>query len=297
MRLCWPALLTPLLLTACIHDRQDPGPPAPPSPQVGEADLIAAIDLTPRPLPPLRTAALGEAGLLRGPTSTGFSVGQSITLAARPAPDSPGSAFRLPDAGRITVRGQAEVQLPAAPDLTRSERLTALEWVREYNSFEPCAVNSLRVDPGQEAVRLTRVDVITRNPPVRTQSPGVGDTLHGPSDLQPASTPPPAFLNVWPYRLIDTRDVTEDTGDLVYADGDVTVRGELRCVFRYVSRVEDATQYNLFVNLELRRGWNVVRRRFDAGVPRGTLKIADRLLTGGAGDFRFEPLASGTGQD
>lgn len=297
MRLFWPVLLTPLLLTACIHDRQDPGPPAPPSPQVGEADLIAAIDLTPRPLPPLRAAALGEAGLLRGPTSTGFSVGQPITLAARPAPGSPGSAFRLPEAGRITVRGQAEVQLPAAPDLTRSERLTALEWVRESNPFEPCAVNSLRVDPGQEAVRLTRVDVITRNPPVRSQSQGVGDALAGGGDLTPATSPPPSFVNVWPYRLIDTRDVTEQTGDLIHADGDVTVRGELRCVFRYVTRVEDATQYNLFVNLELRRGWNVVRRRFDAGVPRGTLEIADTLLTGGAGDFSFVPLTPGAGQD
>ncbi|MCP2014784.1 hypothetical protein L1280_001936 [Deinococcus sp. HSC-46F16] len=297
MRLCWPALLTPLLLTACIHDRQDPGPPLPPSPQVEEADLIAAIDLTLKPLPTLRTAALGEPGLLRGPTSTGLPVGQSIILAARPAPDAPGTAFRLPDAGRIPTRGQAEVQLPAAPDLTRSERLTALEWARTYNSFEPCAVNTLRVDPGQEGVRLTRVDAITRNPSVRSQSQGVGDTLAGGGDLTPATSPPPSFVNVWPYRLIDTWDVTEDTGDLVYADGDVTLRGELRCVFKYVSRVEDATQYNLFVNLELRRGWNVVRRRFDAGVPRGTLKIADKLLTGGARDFTFETAASGDRQN
>jgi len=295
-RLALPLLSCALLLTACPRDSNGPGP-YPPPPLVDEAALIAAIDRTPRPLPDLRPAALGEAGILEGPTDTRFPVSQTILIVAVPSRSSPKTAFQLLDAGRITARGRAMVRLPAAPDLTGSERLTALEWAREFNAFEPCAVNTLQVDPGQEGVRLTRVDAVTRNPTAQAGLPGVRDTLAGTSGPRPDFSPPPAFAKVWPFKLTDTREVTEETGYLVHADGDVRLRGELRCVFSSVTRLQDATQYNLFVNLELRQGWNVVRRRLDGSVPRGTLKIVDLALSGGAGDFTFGPTTSGVGQD
>jgi hypothetical protein len=293
VRLALPLLACTLLLTAC------PGTIPPPDPPVDEATLIAAIDRTPKPLPELRPTGLGEAGTLGGTTSTQFPLGQAIALEARPTRSSPGPAFRLPDAGRITARGRAEVRLPAAPDLTGSERLTALDWAREFNAFEPCAVNTLQVEPGQEGVRLTRVDAVTRNPSAWTAASGVGDTRAGTSDPRPDFSPPPPFANVWPSRLIDTWEVTEETGYLVHADGDVRLRGEVRCVFSSVTRLQDATQYNLFVNLNLRRGWNVVRRRLDGSVPHGTLEIVDLALSGGAGDFAFGATTStsGVGQD
>ncbi|WP_019008621.1 hypothetical protein [Deinococcus aquatilis] len=292
-RLALPLLSCTLLLTACPGDTTPP-PPAPP---VDEATLIAAIDRTPKPLPDLRPAGLGEAGTLGGATSAAFPLGQAISLEARLTQFSPGPAFRLPDAGRITAAGRAEVRLPAAPDLAGSERLTALEWAREFNAFEPCAVNTLQVDPGQEGVRITRVDAVTRNPAARTRAPGVTDMRAGTSDPRPDFSPQPAFANVWPVKLTDTWDISEETGYLIHADGNVRLRGELRCVFSSVTRLQDATQYNLFVNLDLRRGWNVIRRRLDGSVPHGTLEIVDLALSGGAGDFTFGITTSGVGQD
>jgi hypothetical protein len=76
----------------------------------------------------------------------------------------------------------------------------------------------------------------------------------------------------------------------------VRLRGELRCVFGPGSNLGDAIQYNLFVNLDLRQGWNVIRR-LDGSVPRGTLKIVDKALSGGAGDFTFGAMTSRVGQD
>lgn len=218
-------------------------------------------------------------------------------MEARLTQFSPGPAFRWPDAGRITARGRAEVRLPAAPDLAGSERLTALEWAREFNAFEPCAVNTLRVEPGQEGVRITRVDAVTRNPAAQTGASGVADTRAGTPDPHPDFSPPPAFANVWPVKLIDTWDVSEETGYLIYAEGDVRLRGELRCVFGSVTRLQDAIQYNLFVNLDLHRGWNVVRRRMDGTVPHGILEIVDLALSGGAGDFTFGAMTSRVGED
>ncbi|MEW6423105.1 MAG: hypothetical protein AB1511_15530 [Deinococcota bacterium] len=289
-RLALPLLSCTLLLTAC------PGPTPPPEPPVDEATLIAAIDRTPKPLPDLRPAALGEAGTLSGPTSTTFPLGQAVSLEARLTQFSPGPAFRQPDAGRITAPGRAEVRLPAAPDLASSERLTALEWARTFNAFKPCAVNTLQVDPGQESVRITRVDAVTRNPAARTGASGVTDMRAVTPDPQPDFSPQPALANVWPFRLIDTGEISEETGYLIHADGDVRLQGELRCVFSSVTRLQDAVQSNLFVNLDLRRGWNVIRRRLDTGVPRGTLQIVDLALSGGAGDFTFG-AASEVGQD
>jgi hypothetical protein len=199
-RLALPLLSCTLLLTACPGNTTPP-PPAPP---VDEATLIAAIDRTPKPLPDLRPAGLGEAGTLGGPTSTQFPLGQAISLEARLTQFSPGPAFRWPDAGRITARGRAEIRLPAAPDLAGSERLTALEWAREFNAFKPCAVNTLQVAPDQEGVRLTRMDAVTRNPAAQTGASGVADTRAGTPDPHPDFSPPPAFANVWPVKLTDT---------------------------------------------------------------------------------------------
>lgn len=62
-RLALPLLSCTLLLTACPGNTTPP----PPTPPVDEATLIAVIDRTPKPLPDLRPAGLGEAGTLGGP--------------------------------------------------------------------------------------------------------------------------------------------------------------------------------------------------------------------------------------
>lgn len=280
-------VLIALLLTACRPE--EPGPQTTAPPTVTKAELRSAIDRTPRPLPDLRPAALGVAGTLTGQVSPTSPVGQAVSLAARVPLAAPGPGFRLPDAGRIAALGRVEVRLPPAPDLTGSERLTPLDWVREWGSFEPCAVNTLRVDSGEEGVRLTRVEVMTRNPAVETPPQGLGDALHGPSDLRLATSPIEAFVNVLPHAVTETREVSDRTGFLLHADGDVWLRGERRCVFPYVTRLEEADQYNLFLNLKLRRGWNVVRVRLDGGVPRGRLRVTELVVTGGAPDFIFQP--------
>lgn len=270
-------------LTACRPEEPVPETTAPST--VTEADLLAAIDRTPHPLPDLRPAVLGEAGTLTGPTSPLFPVGQAVFL-GWPSPSPAGSA--VSGAGRILEPGRVEVHLPPEPGPSGRERPTALEWVREFNIFEPCAVDTLRVDSGQEDVRLARVEVTTRNPELNVAS-GMGDALADPTDLRFATEPPPAFVNVFPHVLTETREVSDRTGFLLHADGDVWLRGERRCVFPYVTRLEDADQYNLFVNLKLRRGWNVVRVRLDGGVPRGRLKITELVVTGGAASFSFQP--------
>lgn len=270
-----------VLLTACRPEESVPETTVPTT--VTEAELLAAVDRTPHPLPDLVPAALGEAGTLTGPASPRFPVGQAVFL-GWPRPDG----TRVPGAGRIPEPGRVEVHLPPEPDLRRREQLTALEWVREFNSFEPCAVTTLQVSSGQEGVRLTRVDVTTRTPEPNGAS-GVGDASAGPTDLRFATEPPPEFVNVLPHALTETREVSERTGFLLHADGDVWLRGERRCVFPYVARLEDADQYNLFVNLKLRRGWNVVRVRLDGGGPRGQLKVTELVVTGGAADFTFQP--------
>lgn len=274
-------ILIALLLAACRPEEAVPETTAPPT--VTEAELRSAIDRTPRPLPDLRPAALGVAGTLTGQVSPTYPVGQAVSLAA------PGSGFRVPDAGRIAAPGRVEVRLPPAPDLAGSERLTPLDWVREWGSFEPCAVDTLQVDSGQAKVRLTRVEVMTWNPEVDTSPQGLGDALHGPSNLRLATSPIEAFVNVLPHAVTETREVSDRTGFLLHADGDVWLRGERRCVFPYVTRLEEADQYNLFVNLKLHRGWNVVRVRLDGGVPRGRLRVTELVVTGGAPDFTFQP--------
>lgn len=279
--------LIALLLTSCRPEEPDPQPS--PAAVVSEAALLAAIDRTAQPLPDLRPAALGKAGTLTGQVSPRYPVGQLVSLAARVPLAAQRTGFRLPDAGRITEPGRVEVRLPSARDLTGSERLTPLEWVREFNIFEPCAVDTLQLSSGQEGVRLTRVEVMTRNPEVEAPSQGVGDTLNGLSDLRLATSPVEAFVNVLPYTVTETKKVSDRTGFLLHADGDVWLRGERRCVFPYVTRLEDAEQFNLFVNLKLRRGWNVVRVRLDGGMPRRQLKVTELVVTGGAADFTFQP--------
>lgn len=269
------------LLTACWPEEPAPETTAPST--VARADLRAAIDRTPRPLPDLVPAALGGAGILTGPISPRFPVEQAVFL-GWPRPEG----ARGPGAGRIPEPGRVEVHLPPEPDSSRRERPTALKWVREFNIFEPCAVDTLQVSSGQEGVRLTHVDVTTRTPELNGAS-GVGDASAGPTDLRFATEPPPEFVNVLPHALTETRAVSDRTGFLLHADGDVWVRGERRCVFPYVARLEDADQCNLFVNLKLRRGWNVVRVQLDGSVPRGQLKVTELVVTGGAADFTFQP--------
>ncbi|MDL2344561.1 hypothetical protein QOL99_10375 [Deinococcus sp. MIMF12] len=150
-------------------------------------------------------------------------------------------------------------------------------------------MDTLQLPSGQEEVRLTRVEVMTRNPEVNAPPPGLGDALHGPSDLRLATSPVEAFVNVWPYAVKETKEVSDRTGFLLHADGDVWLRGERRCVFPYVTRLEEAEQYNLFVNLKLRPGWNVVRVRLGGGVPRSQLKVTELVVTGGAASFSFQP--------
>lgn len=269
------------LLTACRPEESVPETTVPTT--VTEAELLAAVDRTPHPLPDLVPAALGEAGTLTGPASPRFVMGQAVFL-GWPSPEG----ALVPGAGHIAEQGRVKVHLPPEPDLRSRERPTALEWVQEFNIVEPCAVDTLQVSSGQESVRLTRVDVTARNPELNGAS-GVGDALAGPSDLRLATSPVEAFVNVWPYAVKETKEVSDRTGFLLHADGDVWLRGERRCVFPYVTRLEEAEQYNLFVNLKLRRGWNVVRVQLDGSVPRGQLKVTELVVTGGAADFAFQP--------
>lgn len=92
--------LVPLLLTACVK----PGPVLPPEPYVELAALLAAVDLTPRALPALEPAALGQSGILSGPTLSQFPVGQAVYL-SRPGMTWPGA-----EVGRIVSRGQVELE-------------------------------------------------------------------------------------------------------------------------------------------------------------------------------------------
>lgn len=110
------------LLTACRPEEPAPETTVPTT--VTEAELLAAVDCTPHPLPNIRSAALGVAGTLTGRVSPTYPVGQAVSLAARvplAPPEFPGPGFRWPDAGRIVAPGWVKVRLPPAPDLTGSE--------------------------------------------------------------------------------------------------------------------------------------------------------------------------------
>ncbi|UQN10563.1 hypothetical protein [Deinococcus sp. QL22] len=263
--------LAPLLLTACVK----PGPVLPPEPYVEIADLLAAVNLTPRALPALEPAALGRSGTLSGPTLPQFPVGQAVYLS------SPGMTWPGVEVGRIVSRGQVELQLRELAHLPSTGQQSALAFARGFNTSTPCAVDTVKTKAGQENVQLTRVDILTRNRSVSAAAL-----------LQPLTSPIPEFVNVLPYLAINTKLSGENRGLLVYAAADVEIQGEMRCISSYVTRLEDATQFNLSVNLDLRQGWNLIRERINGVPPQGKVDIIEVLLSGSASDYSFRPAAT-----
>lgn len=281
----WLAL--PLLLAACV--RTEPTGEEPLK-TVTEAEIRAAIDLRPATLPELAPAALGLAGVVETQTRPDFKVGQAVYLTRQVHR----SAQNPPPVGQIVAPGRVRLNLPAAPDLTQGETLGPLTWAQKFVFYDICALKTLRVGDGQEGVRLTqfvvtafRPDLAGISPVTQNSSYGLGDQIAGsqPGQYHYATSPIPDYLQVLPYTALSTQTEYASQGQLVYADGDVTLKGELRCANRYVSELATAEQYNLRLHVELKKGWNSVGIHSRPVLPRGTLNIQETTVTGQASAF------------
>lgn len=281
VRQLWLIAAMPPLLTACLHA---PDPVVEPPKLPTEAEIKAAIDLRPATIPELLPAFLGPSGTFETQTSSNFKVGQPVYLTRQ--------VYRTnlipPEVGQIVATGIVRVNLPAAPDLAHGETLKPLDFARQFVIFDTCALNTLQLGEGQEATNLTKFTVSALMSNFATQKTfGRGDQIveTKPSELRFATSPAPDYIQVLPYLATSTQSEYEYRSQLVYADAEVTIKGELRCADKWVSNIETARQYNLLINLDLKKGWNSVRVQSQPVLPKGKLNIQQVTVTGQAAAF------------
>lgn len=286
LRQLWLIAALPLILTACLNS---PDQVIEPPKLLTEAEIKAAIDLRPATMPDLTPAFLGTSGTFETQTAPKFKVGQSVYLSQQ--------VYRtnqtIPAAGQIVATGRVKVTLPAAPDHTQGETLKPLAFAQQFVIYDTCALNTLQLGAGQETVNLTKFTVSALRPDIalKPKTFGRGDQIveTQPSELRFVTSPIPDFARVLPYLAVDTKTEYEYQAQLVFADADVSIKGELRCANKWVTTIESADQYNLRINLDLKKGWNSVRVQSQPVLPKGKLDIQQLTVTGQAATFTPVP--------
>ncbi|UQN10692.1 hypothetical protein [Deinococcus sp. QL22] len=244
--------LLPVLLLACR---------TPPLPQSGtpatRENLLATIDATPAPLALPRPADLGTDLSIQGPVQFAFRVGDPVYLTG----NGTGEVW-----GQITGSKQARVRLPTETNLPR---LPLLSLIREFIPSSLCAVDTLKAS--LEAEYFT--------PEFYARTPGTFS-----AGLEPQTSPMPLYGRLYPAVISNEKNAFLRTGILLHLQQDVKVQGELRCVFEYGEFVEDATQYGLSVNVDLKAGWNVLRQSY-LSTPRARGGSVEIVISGAAQDY------------
>lgn len=244
--------LLPVLLLAC----RPPVVPESGTPATRE-NLLVTIDVTPAPLSAAQPAALGSDLSIQGPIQFSFRVGDPVYLTS----NGTGDVW-----GQITGTKQALVRLPSGTNLPR---LPLLSLIRGFIPSSLCALDTLNAS--SEAEYFT--------PEFYARTPGTFS-----AGVEPQTSPMPLYAPLYPAVLLDEKNAFTRTGILLHLQQDVKVQGELRCVFESVGFVEDATQYELSVNVDLKAGWNVLGESFVSS-PRMRGGSAQIVISGAAMDY------------